>query len=242
MAGPATSETEGWAPFSSVDRAMARRMERTAQVPVATEFTHVDVVAAMAEVERLRGEGVPATFTAIVLAATARALAAHPAVAAQVDYEKWRKRIPDSPGVGVAVASKRGLVVPVVRGVVDLTLAEMATELDRIVKTVREGADEASLYAGGNFSITNIGNLPIYGGVPLPNTPQIAILGVSAAWDAPVVVDGEIKVSRLCRLTLAIDHRALDGITAARFLVKIKEHVEAPAGLVGTAREEEVQR
>jgi 2-oxoisovalerate dehydrogenase E2 component (dihydrolipoyl transacylase) len=238
MAAQATPDTEGWAPFSSVDRAMARRMERTAQVPVATEFTHVDVTAAMAEVERLRAEGVPATFTAIVLAATARGLAAHPEVAADVDYENWRKRVPESPGVGVAVASKRGLVVPVVGAVVDRTLAELATDLDGLVKAVREGAHDASLYAGGKFTITNIGNLPIYGGVPLPNTPQIAILGVSAAWDAPVVRDGEIVVSRLCRLTLAIDHRALDGITAARFLVAIKDFVEQPERLTGTAREE----
>jgi pyruvate/2-oxoglutarate dehydrogenase complex dihydrolipoamide acyltransferase (E2) component len=237
MATPATPDTAGWAPFSSVDRAMARRMERTAQVPVATEFTHVDVVAAMAEVERLRGMDVPATFTAMVLAATARALAAHPEVAAEVDYENWRKRIPDSPGVGVAVASNRGLVVPVVREVVDRALTELAIELDGIVRAVREGAHEASLYAGGHFTITNIGSLPIYGGVPLPNTPQIAILGVSAAWDAPVVRGGEIVASRLCRLTLAIDHRALDGITAARFLVAIKELVEAPERLTGTARE-----
>lgn len=237
MTAQATPDTEGWAPFSPVDRAMARRMERTAQVPIATEFTHVDVQPAMAEVRRLRDEGLAATFNTIIVAATARGLAAYPQVAAQVDYESFKKRVPDSPGIGVAVASKRGLVVPVVQGAVDATLPELASGLAGLVETVREGAPDAALFANGHFTITNIGSLPIYGGTPLPNTPQIAILGVSAAWDAPVVKDGEIVVGRQCRLTIAIDHRALDGITAAQFLVTIKDFVEHPERLTGTARE-----
>ncbi|HTE60465.1 MAG TPA: 2-oxo acid dehydrogenase subunit E2 [Solirubrobacteraceae bacterium] len=228
MTAPADAQAGEWVPLSPVDRAMARRMERTAAVPVATEFTHVDVVDAMAAVARLREQGVRATFTTIVLAATAHALAEYPQVAAEVDYETMARRTPASPSVGVAVASDRGLVVPVVRAVVGKPFAELAADLDHAVQAARGGAKDAALYAGGHFTITNIGNLPIYGGVPLPNTPQIAILGVSAAWDAPVVADGEIRASKLARLTLGLDHRALDGITAARFLVAIKDLVEAP--------------
>jgi pyruvate/2-oxoglutarate dehydrogenase complex dihydrolipoamide acyltransferase (E2) component len=217
-----------WIPFSPVDRAMARRMERTASVPIATEFTHVDVTAAMAMVRRVREQGMRATFTTIVLAATARALKDYPQIAAEVNYEEWARRIPKSANVGVAVASERGLVVPVVREVVGKPFAKLAAELDEAVQAVRGGAKDPALYAGGHFTITNIGNLPIYGGVPLPATPQIAILGVSASWDAAVVVDGEIRVSKLCRLTLALDHRALDGITVGLFLVAIKDLVESP--------------
>lgn len=217
-----------WVPLSPVDRAMARRMERTAAVPVATEFTHVDVVAALALVDRLRERGTRATFTTIVLAAAARALAAYPQVAAELDYEQMARRIPPSPNVGVAVASDRGLIVPVVRGVVGPSFTELAAALDDAVQAARGGSTDNALYTGGHFTITNIGNLPIYGGTPLPNTPQIAILGISAAWDAPVVVDGEIRASKLARFTLGLDHRALDGITAARFLVMLKELVEAP--------------
>lgn len=231
MNAPARTDVGEWAPLSPVDRAMARRMERTAAVPVATEFTHVDVVAALARVERLRERGLRATFTTIVLAATARALAEFPLVAAELDYEQMARRIPPSPNVGVAVASDRGLIVPVVRGVVGPSFDALATELDRVVEEARGGSTDAALFTGGHFTITNIGNLPIYGGTPLPNTPQIAILGVSAAWDAPVVVDGEIRASKLARFTLALDHRALDGITAARFLVLLKELVEAPETL-----------
>jgi pyruvate/2-oxoglutarate dehydrogenase complex dihydrolipoamide acyltransferase (E2) component len=231
----ASVDTSDWVAFSPVDRAMARRMERTAKVPVATEFTHVDVVAAMALVKRLREKGIRASFNTIIVAATARALADFPQVAAEVDYENWTKRIPASPNVGVAVASERGLVVPVLKEVVGKPFATLASELDEMVQSVRAGSAAPALFAGGHFTITNIGNLPIYGGVPLPNTPQIAILGVSASWDAAVVVDGEIRVSKLARLTIAIDHRALDGITAGLFLVAIKDLMEAPEQLEGSA-------
>ncbi|HEY4278256.1 MAG TPA: 2-oxo acid dehydrogenase subunit E2 [Conexibacter sp.] len=235
MSAPVESRTGEWVPLNPVDRAMARRMERAASVPLSTEFTHVDVVKAQAAVARLREDGIRATFTTLVLAATARGLAAHPRVAAELDYEAFARRIPVSPGVGVAVASERGLVVPVVREVTRKSLAELAAELEDAVQAARGGSKDASLYAGGHFTITNIGSLPIYGGTPLPNTPQIAILGVSAMWDAAVVVDGEIRASRLVRLTIALDHRALDGITAAHFLVAVKDLLEAPERLEETA-------
>jgi pyruvate/2-oxoglutarate dehydrogenase complex dihydrolipoamide acyltransferase (E2) component len=208
---------------------MARRMERTLSVPLAAEFTLADVSRALAEVERHRSEEVPASLNTIIVAATARALNQFPEVAAEVDYETWCRRIPDKIDVGVAVATKGGLVVVVVREPVQFSVVELAYELQRLVDAARAGETDASLFAGGHFTITNVGSLPIYGGTPLPNTPQIAILGVSAHWDAPVVIGGEIKVSKLVRLTIAIDHRALDGMTAARFLVAIKDRVEAPA-------------
>lgn len=224
-------DRDGWAPLTGVDRAMARRMERVASVPLATEFTHVDVVRAMAFVQALRERGVRATFNTLVVAACARGLAAHPQMAAELDYEAMARRIPASPDVGLAVASERGLVLPVVRQVVGKPFAALADEVADAVEAARGGSRDAALYAGGHFSITNIGNLPIYGGVPLPNTPQIAILGVSAAWDAAVPRDGEIVATRMCRLTVGLDHRAVDGITAGRFLVAVKDAIEDPESL-----------
>lgn len=225
------AEGDGWVRFTPVERAMARRMERAVAVPLATEFTHVDVGDALAEVERLRGEGTPATLNSLVLLAVARGLVAFPEVAASVDYENWTRRIPESPAVGVAVAAGRGLVVPVVRDVTSRAPAELIAELHGIVDRVRAGAAEPELFKGGDISITNMGNMPIYGGVPIPNLPEIAILGVSGAWQAPVVRDGEVAISTMLRLTIALDHRALDGITAGRFLVALKEALEDPARL-----------
>jgi pyruvate dehydrogenase E2 component (dihydrolipoamide acetyltransferase) len=231
----APGSDRGWAPFTPVERAMARRMERVAAAPIATEFSFVDVSAALAEVERLRADGVPATFTAVVLAAVGRGLAEYPEVAAEVDYEQWKRRIPDSINVGVAVASERGLVVPVVRAVDNKPLNELCSELASLVRAVREGSADRTLFADGYFSITNIGTLPVHGGNPLPNLPQIAILGVSSSREVPVAVDGEVRISTQAVFTIALDHRALDGITAARFLAAVKRYVEQPSTLGASA-------
>jgi pyruvate dehydrogenase E2 component (dihydrolipoamide acetyltransferase) len=227
------AEGDGWVRFKPVERAMARRMERALEVPLTMEFTVADVAAALDEVKRLRADGVAATFNSMALLAAARGLAEIPEVAASVDFENWTKRVPESPNVGVAVASERGLVVPVVREVTNKQPSDLIAELDRIVKDVRAGAVEPDLFKGGDISITNMGSMEIYGGFPIPNLPEIAILGVSGSWDAPVVRDGEIVPSKLLRLTIAMDHRALDGVTAGRFLIIVKNALEDPASLVG---------
>ncbi len=227
------AEGEGWVRFTPVERAMGRRMERALEVPLTMEFTEADVDPSLAAVERLRGEGVPATFNSVVLLALARALAEVPEMAASVDYENWTKRIPEAPSVGVAVASERGLVVPVLREVTRREPLELIAELDRVVREVREGAAAPELFKGGDISVTNMGGMPIYGGFPIPNLPEIAIVGVSGSWDAPVVRDGELAVAKRLRLTVAMDHRALDGITAGRFLVLLKELLEEPGSLLG---------
>lgn len=219
---------DGWARFSPVERAMARRMERTVDVPIATEFTHVDIAAALALVKQQKADGIPSTFTGLVIAATAVALREFPEVAAEVDYENWTRRIPEAPNVGVAVDSERGLVVPVFQGITGKSGEQLLTEFRDTVDVVRAGSPDPKLFAGGHLSITSMGTLEVYGGFPLPSTPQIAILGISGSWDAPVVVDGEIKVSRVARFTIALDHRALDGMTAGRFIVRLKHLVEAP--------------
>ena len=225
---------EGWRSFTSVERAMARRMERATQMAISTEFTHVDVAAAQAETARLKAEGWPITFNSLVVIGVARSLAKFPEVASVIDYENWRRRVPEAPNVGIAVASERGLVVPVIREPGNKSGREIVDELAGIVRDVRAGAADAALFKDGHFSITNIGNQPIYGGVPLPNVPQPAILGVSGFYEAPVVRDGEIVATTLGRLTIAIDHRALEGMAAAGFLTSMKELLEDPGRLTSS--------
>ena len=108
-------------------------------------------------------------------------------------------------------------------------LAEIVIELDTLVTAVRSRAADPELFRGANFTISNIGGLGIHGGFPTPNPPQPAILGVASAREMPVVEDGQIVVGTVSSFTLALDHRALDGITAARFLRRVVELVEAPS-------------
>jgi len=227
----AVAGEDGWERFSPVDRAMGRRMERALKVPLTMEWTIVDVAAALAEVKRLRGEGAPATYNSLVALATARGLERFPQLAASVDYENWTKKIPEAPALGVAVASERGLVVPVLSEATRLAPLTLIEKLDELVRAARSGSPDPELFRGSDITLTNMGNIPVYGGFPIPNLPEIAIVGASGSWEAPVVRDGQIVPSTLMRLTVGMDHRALDGITVGGFLVAVKDLMEDPRRL-----------
>lgn len=226
MSGSAV-DAEGWEPLSPVERAMARRMSE-AIAPLAAQFVDVRVDAALEQVSSMRADGLPATFNAVVVHAVLVALREHPRVAAELDYSGFRRRLTDDPGVGIAVDSPRGLVVPVFRSTSG-ELTEIVTELDTLVTAVRSGAANPELFRGANFTISNIGGLGIHGGFPTPNPPQPAILGVASAREVPVVENGQIEVRTVSSFTLALDHRALDGITAARFFRRVVDIVESPS-------------
>lgn len=218
MTEPA-AESE-WVPLRPVERAMARRMIAAAEIPTAAEWVDVDVTRTNELVARLRGEGVPATFNSVVVHAVAGALERYPDMAAEVDYEQWRKRFPRPLKIGVAVAAPRGLVVPAVE-IDPADLRATAVKLQRIVEAIRNGAAERELFEGAAFTVTNIGAVGIHGGIPIPSPGQPGILGVSSVRPMPVVRDGEIVVGNVTTLTITIDHRAVDGLTAAGFLTDV---------------------
>lgn len=229
--GAALRENDGgysseWVPLRPVERAMARRMAIAGATPTAAQWIDVDVDAATAAVASLRAEGVQATLNAVVVHAVADALVQYPELGAQLDYERWRKRLPTRVKIGVAVASTRGLVVPAVE-IPPGDLRQTAERLQQVVVAVREGAAERSLFEGAIFTVTNIGSIGIHGGVPTPSPQQVAILGVASTRQVPVVREGQVVPGEISTLTLTIDHRAVDGMTAARFLRRLGDTIEA---------------
>jgi pyruvate dehydrogenase E2 component (dihydrolipoamide acetyltransferase) len=219
-------DSDGWEALNPMERAMAARMAE-AVVPMAAQFVDVRVDAALDQVRAMQAEGLPATFNAVVVHAVMAGLREHPAVAAEIDYAGKRRRLPDVPGIGIAVVSPRGLVVPAFSST-STSLRDVVVELNELVESVRNGAASPDLFRGAHFTISNIGGLGIHGGFPTPNPPQPAILGVASARQVPIVVDGQIVVGTVSSFTLALDHRALDGITAARFLRRVADLVENP--------------
>jgi len=204
---------------------MARRMIDAAGIPIAAQWIDVDASRAQSRVTELREEGCPATFNVMIVHAAAVALAEYPAMGAQLDYEEWRRRLPIAPKIGVAIASSRGLVVPAVAVDPD-DLRGTAQRLHDVVEAVRAGAATKELFAGAAFTVTNIGGLGIHGGVPTPNPGQPGIIGVSSIRPMAVVRGTEIVPASVVTLTLTIDHRAVDGITAARFLRRVGDVLE----------------
>ena len=131
--------------------------------------------------------------------------------------------------VGIAVAAPQGLVVPVLRSVERLTLAEVAVARGDVVGRARDNKLTTQDLEDGTFTISNLGMFGIEQFVAVINPPQAAILAVGATVDTPVVRDGDVVVRPMMTMTLTVDHRAVDGAEGADFLRTVKQFVEEPA-------------
>ena len=136
-----------------------------------------------------------------------------------------------SADVGIAVATDRGLVVPVIRGAERLSISEIAAARADLVSRAREAKLQQADLEGGTFTISNLGMYGIRRFVAVINPPQAAILAVGELSPRPIVRDGEVVVRALMELTLTCDHRILYGADAAEFLAKIREYLEQPLRL-----------
>ncbi|MFL6184313.1 MAG: dihydrolipoamide acetyltransferase family protein [Actinomycetes bacterium] len=131
--------------------------------------------------------------------------------------------------VGIAVAVEGGLVVPVIRDADRKTLTQVAREAKELAEKARAGKLGAGEVGGGTFTVSNLGMFGTDRFTAVFNPPEAAILAVGAAVAEPVATeDGGVEVHRRMRLTLSIDHRALDGATGARFLAQLKAVLEQP--------------
>jgi pyruvate dehydrogenase E2 component (dihydrolipoamide acetyltransferase) len=155
-------------------------------------------------------------LTAVLLAAVAR-LAANPVLNAMYEDGRGVARAAQV-NLGVAVAVDGGLVVPVLRDADRLTPAEIRAGLEELVERARGGRLTQADVDGVTFTVSNAGMTGGDSIVPIVHRPAVAILGVGARRPRPVVVDGAVVPRQTVRLVLACDHRAVDGLEAARWL------------------------
>jgi 2-oxoglutarate dehydrogenase E2 component (dihydrolipoamide succinyltransferase) len=134
--------------------------------------------------------------------------------------------------IGIAVSSLRGLVVPVLRNVDQLSFAAIEKQIRYFGEQAKAGTLSYEDLTGGTFSITNGGVFGSMLSTPILNPPQSAILGMHSIKQRPVVVNGEIVIRPMMYLALSYDHRIIDGRDAVQFLVSIKDHLEDPARLL----------
>jgi pyruvate dehydrogenase E2 component (dihydrolipoamide acetyltransferase) len=131
--------------------------------------------------------------------------------------------------IGIAADTTQGLMVPVVRDVPNLSLEQIAAESRRLVDAARNGRLQPDDMAGGTFTISNLGMLGVSRFTAIINPPQVAILAVGALEDRVVAIENHgMAVRPQMSVTLAADHRALDGAACARFLGRLKETLETP--------------
>lgn len=176
--------------------------------------------------------GVKLSYLPFVLKAVAIALAEYPELNASLDEVSNEIVLKRYYNIGMAVATDAGLVVPVIRAVDQLTLRELADEVQRLAEAARTGTLAPDDVKGGTFSITNIGSLGGLFSFPIINVPEAAILGVHSIKKRPVVLPDDSIVPRsMLYLSLSFDHRLVDGAQGAGFTGRVIELLETPEAL-----------
>lgn len=222
-------------PYRGTRRAVGEAMVRsTTTIPHATHHDDVDVTALDRVRERLRPavEGDRLTYLPFVMKAVAAALRAHPIVNSTLDEDAGEIVLHERYDIGVATATDRGLLVPVVRDVDRKGIAALAEEIDGLVERARSDEITPEEMRDATFTVTNFGSVGGRYATPIVNHPEVAILGIGAAEPRPRVVEDEVLPRTTLPLSLSIDHRVVDGAVAAAFVNEVKRYLREPSYLL----------
>jgi len=228
--------TEERVPMTRLRARIAERLlESQANNAILTTFNEVNMAPVIAMRTRYKDtfektHGVKLGFMSFFVKAATYALKKYPILNASVDgndivYHGYFD-------IGIAVSSPRGLVVPILRNVDQLTLAEIEKQIADYGNKARDGKLSIEELTGGTFSISNGGVFGSMLSTPIINPPQSAILGIHATKERAVVEDGQIVIRPINYLALSYDHRIIDGREAVLGLVAMKELLEDPARLL----------
>jgi pyruvate dehydrogenase E2 component (dihydrolipoamide acetyltransferase) len=134
--------------------------------------------------------------------------------------------------IGIAVDTERGLIVPVLRDADRKSISQIASEIEELAATVREGKFELDLMKGATFTISNMGAVGGTYSTPIINPPQVAILLVGRTRPLPQIEEDAVVARLMMPLSLTYDHRVVDGAAAARFTNEVKSFLAAPGRLL----------
>jgi len=220
--------------MSGIRRATAEHLAVSwANVPRVTHFDSADIT----QLDSLRKkfadraavQGGKLTMAVMVVKTVAEALKKFPKFNASLDVAKREIVYKDYIHIGIAVATERGLMVPVLRDAGTKNMIQLAAEIDAVATRCREGNIALADLAGGTFTVTNLGAIGGSYFTPIVNYPEVAILGLGRAKRQPVVDEqGEIAIRMILPLSLSYDHRLIDGAEAARFVRWVAEAIEEP--------------
>jgi 2-oxoglutarate dehydrogenase E2 component (dihydrolipoamide succinyltransferase) len=222
---------------------MTRRRQTIAQrlveaqhtAAMLTTFNEIDMTAVM-DVRKRRKDsfkerhGIGLGFMSFFTKAVVGALKAYPMLNAEVQgTEIVVKHYYD---IGIAVGAEEGLVVPVVRNADRKSFAQIEREIADLAQRARDGKLTLAELQGGTFTITNGGVFGSLMSTPILNTPQVGILGMHKIEERPIALGGQVVIRPMMYVAVSYDHRIVDGNTAVRFLVRIKEMLEDPETLL----------
>ena len=219
-------------PLQGLRRRIAERMEQAWRIPHVTSFEEVEVSSLVALRRHLQPEaerrGVRLTYLPFIIKATIQVLKEFPYFNATLDMERQKILRRRYYHLGIATAVPDGLLVPVIRYADQLTLRQLAAELNRLNELAQQRRLSQAELSGSTFTITNFGSFGTYQGTPIINPPEVAILGCGRIEEKPVVVQGQIEARPVLPLALSYDHRLLDGAAAGAFLGRLKTLLADP--------------
>ena len=233
---PVAADREEVVAMTPLRKRIAQRLvEAQHTAAILTTFNEVDMTNIMALRAKYQDafvarHGIKLGFMSFFVRAAVESMKSFPGVNAEVrgDYVIYKKHY----DFGVAVGGGKGLVVPVVRNVDQLSMAGIEQEIARLAGKAKNNTLTLDDLSGGTFSISNGG---IYGSMmstPLLNMPQTGILGMHNITKRPMAVGDEIALRPMMYLALSYDHRVVDGREAVQFLVGVKERIENPERLI----------
>jgi pyruvate dehydrogenase E2 component (dihydrolipoamide acetyltransferase) len=224
-------------PYQGIRRTIGQQMEKSAfTAPRASHHDQADV-SELVETretlkERAEEQGVKLTYMPFVIKAIVAALEEYPVLNSELDEEAGEILYKQYYNVGIAVATDAGLMVPVVKNADEKGLLELATEINDLASRARDREISPDEMQDGTFTITNFGAFGGEYALPIINHPETAILGLGSIEQRPVVEDGEVVARHTLPLSLAIDHRVIDGADAAQFANTVIEYLENPTLLL----------
>lgn len=213
-------------PYKGIRKIIGDRMHESLNVMAqAHHRLHVDMTSATAfRIQYKKTTGLRLSFTDIIIKATALALKDFPIMNSELTEEGIL--LHEEVHVGIAVATERGLLVPVIRSCEKKRLAEIAVSVVELSEKARISRLPLSDMSGGTFTISNLGMFGLEGFTAIINPPQVGILAVGAIIKTPAVIGESILIRQIMEISLTYDHRIVDGAPAAQFLVRIKTLLE----------------
>ncbi len=216
-------------------KTIAKRMSESFLISPRVTYTRPVDASAMKEFRaKLKPEfdkrGLKLSFNHIIMKVCAQALLEFPHINGSLVDDTLT--LHPHAHIGLAIGLDSGLLVPNVKNCDTKSLAQIAAETEKLIADAKAGCTQMDDLVGGTFTLTNLGAYGITAFSPIINQPELAILGIDAMVDTPVVIGGQITIRPMMNLSLTADHRIIDGMLAAQFLQRIGEYLENPSLLL----------
>ena len=219
--------------LNNIKKATAKNMTASWQsIPHVFQFGEADISGIEAYIEKhqenVEKAGGKLTLTSILTKIVATALHQFPKFNASIDMEKEEMILKKYVNINIAVATEKGLLVPVIKNADQKSIKDLSVEIAEIAEKARSGKLSNEEMEGGNFSISNLGGIGGTNFTPIVYHPQVAILGISKASTKPVNINGKFEPRSILPLSLSYDHRLIDGSDGAAFINWIEKALEDP--------------